>query len=82
MSLADKLNEIKQGSVKRIPANIAEIMTRATDDLRVSGIMERVIKVGAKMPDFTLLNQSGTPISSAVLLQKGALVLTVFRGGW
>lgn len=82
MSLADKLNEIKQTSAKRIPADIAEIMGRATTDLRASGILDSVIKVGEKLPDFTLLNQSGIPTSSAVLLQKGALVLTVFRGSW
>lgn len=82
MSLAEKLSAIKQGSAKRIPPEIAEIMTRATNDLRTSGILDSVVKVGEKLPDFTLLNQSGIPISSATLLQKGALVLTVFRGSW
>ena len=34
MSLAKKLSEISQQSAKRIPADIAVIMERATNDLR------------------------------------------------
>ncbi len=82
MSLSEKLAEIVAASAGRIPPDIKQVMTQATDDLRNSGIMDRVIKVGEKMPDFTLLNQSGIPTSSIALLKDGPLVLTVFRGSW
>lgn len=82
MSLAEKLAEISQQSAKRIPADIAAIMERTTNDLRDSGILDGVIKIGQQMPDFTLLNQSGVPISSTQLRKDGPLVLTVFRGSW
>ncbi|MGR8921479.1 MAG: hypothetical protein ACU85V_17825 [Gammaproteobacteria bacterium] len=82
MSLKAKLNEIKAGAVERIPAEILSKMLAATNDLRDSGIMEGVIKVGATLPPFTLNNQDGQPIRSADLLKQGAVVLTVFRGHW
>ena len=57
-------------------------MLAATDALRASGIMDRVIKVGARMPAFALHNQSGALIRSEDLLARGAVVLSVFRGHW
>ena len=57
-------------------------MGRATQELRESGIMDRTIKVGDKLPPFTLKNANGEDVSSADLLAKGTVVLTVFRGHW
>jgi hypothetical protein len=44
--LADRLDTIRQGADKRIPPDKRTIMHRATDDLRASGILDGVIKVG------------------------------------
>lgn len=82
MSLAEKLDDIRNGAGKRIPEEKRAIMHRATTDLRDSGIMERTIKVGDGLPSFALPNQNGTVVKSADLLAKGAVVLTVFRGHW
>ena len=46
MNLAEQLHTIHEGSKKRIPAEKRAIMERATNDLRASGIMDRVLKVG------------------------------------
>ena len=67
---------------KRIPLDKRAIMHRATDDLRASGIMERVIKVGDRLPAFALPNAYGRDVCSTDLLAKGPLVLTFFRGSW
>ncbi len=82
MSLQQKLNEIKQSALKRIPPEALKKMLAATDALRDSGIMDKVIKVGAKAPSFALKNQNGEEIRSEALLARGAVVLTVFRGHW
>lgn len=82
MSLAEKLDEIRAGAVKMIPADRLAIMHQATDDLRASGIMERVLKVGDRLPDFALKNTEGDEVRSSDLLSQGAVVLTVFRGSW
>jgi hypothetical protein len=80
--LAERLDTIRQGADKRIPADKRAIMHRATDDLRASGIMDGVIKVGDPLPPFALKNAFGQEVRSSELLAKGPLVLTVFRGSW
>ena len=82
MSLAERLDTIRQGADKRIPPDNRAIMHRATDDLRASGILSGVIKVGDPLPPFALKNAFGQEIGSSELLANGKLVLTVFRGSW
>jgi len=82
MVLEDTLRGIREASAKRIPADKATIMHRATENLRVSGIMDRVIKVGDRLPSFALPNAYGLDVRSSDLLAKGPLVLTFFRGAW
>ena len=82
MSLADTLRGVREASAKRIPPEKAAIMHRATEELRRSGIMERVIKAGDALPAFALPNAYGQEVRSADLIAKGPLVLTFFRGAW
>ena len=82
MSLAERLDTIRAGAASRVPPPQFAAMQRATDDLRASGILERVIKPGARLPEFALGNAHGETVRSSDLLAKGPLVLTVFRGGW
>ena len=58
------------------------IMHRATDDLRKSGILDRIAPVGKSMPAFELANHDGRRVSSGELLAGGPLVLSFFRGSW
>jgi hypothetical protein len=76
--LAERLETIRQGADKRIPPDKRAIMHRARDDLRASGIMDGVIKVGDLLPPFTLKNAFGLEVRSADLVATGPLVLTVF----
>jgi hypothetical protein len=82
MSLADKLAATRAASASRIPPDKAAIMHRATDDLRKSGILDRIVKVGARVPPFELANHDGRRIPSSDLLARGPLVLSFFRGSW
>ena len=82
MTLAEKLDTIRAGGAKRIPPEKRAIMVRATEDLRASGILDRVAKVGDDLPPFNLQNAYGKGVQSAGLLGKGTVVLTVFRGSW
>lgn len=82
MSLADKLTQIRNGAAKMIPADKLATMKQATDDLRASGILAQVIKPGTPLPPFALSNMRGERVESQNLLERGAVVLTVFRGHW
>ncbi len=82
MSLEEKLVAIREGAAKRIPADRLAIMHRATEDLRASGILDRVIKPGAQAPDFTLEDQNGSPVTLSALTARGPVLMSVFRGFW
>jgi hypothetical protein len=82
MSLADKLAALRKAAEARIAPDRHAIMERATNDLRKSGILDRIVKVGAPMPAFDLANHDGRRIKSAELLAGGPLVVSFFRGSW
>lgn len=82
MSLSDKLDAIREGGEKNIPAPALEQMHRATRELQESDIFERIIKPGELLPAFELPNQENQTISSESLLSQGPLVMTVYRGLW
>lgn len=82
MSLADKLAATRAASAARIPPEKAAIMHRATEDLRRSGIMDRIVKVGSAAPTFALANHDGSRMASADVLARGPMVLSYFRGSW
>ena len=82
MGLTEQLEKIRESAAERIPADSLAIMHSATEDLRASGIMDRVLKVGDSMPAFNLENTRGETVNSADLLAKGSLVVSFFRGKW
>ena len=82
MGLQDKLNRYKENSKAKMPKEALEIMHRATDDLKNSGIMNRTVKVGQKAPDFTLANTENQAVNLYALLAKSPIILSWFRGKW
>jgi len=82
MSLEGTLRGMREAAAKRIPPERAAVMHRATEELRASGIMNRMIKLGDPLPSFVLPNAYGQEVRSADLLARGPLVLTFFRGSW
>jgi len=82
MSLEDQLAKIREAGAARMPEEVRATMGKATQDLRDSGIMDSVIKIGDTLPAFALQDSGGAEVGSQALLQKGNLVVTVFRGHW
>jgi hypothetical protein len=82
MSLAEKLAATRAASEGRIPPDRRAIMDRATEDLRRSGILDRIVAVGKPAPAFELASHDGRHISSADMLAAGPMVLSFFRGSW
>ena len=82
MSLAEKLDAIREAGAKRVPGEKRAAMGAATQALRDSGIAGDFIEVGDPLPEFALDNARGQVVRSADLLNRGAVVLTVFRGHW
>ena len=82
MGLQDRLDEENKLFESDAPAEALTIMHRATEDLRTSGIMDRVLKKGEHAPGFMLPDVQGQVISSSELLRKGPLVVSFYRGVW
>lgn len=82
MGLQEKLDALKAQSKTRMPPEAQVVFQRAIDDLRASGILGRVPKVGDRAPDFTLPDPHGHPVSLQGVLARGPVVLSFFRGRW
>jgi hypothetical protein len=82
MSLEEKLAGIREMAKTRQTPEVRAVMHQATEDLRASGIMDRVVKAGAPAPDFTLPNVAGQPVSLAAQRARGPVVLSFYRGRW
>jgi hypothetical protein len=82
MALSGKLDSIREMAKTRIPPEARAIMERSVEELRASGMMARVAKVGQPTPDFTLPNAAGQEVNLKGLLARGPVVLSFYRGRW
>jgi hypothetical protein len=82
MTLQERLDAIRDASKSRIPESVRAVMGRSIGELRASGIMERVARIGQNAPDFTLPNASGHSVHLADLTARGPVVLSFYRGRW
>lgn len=82
MGLQEKLDALKKNFESSAPAEVLEIMHRATDDLKKSGIVNRAKGKGDHAPDFSLKSADGKTIVLKDLLPEGAVVLGFYRGRW
>jgi peroxiredoxin len=57
------------------------VMTKAGADLAAQ-MPNPGLKIGAKAPDFSLLNAEGKTVKLSNLLKKGPVILTFYRGAW
>jgi peroxiredoxin len=81
-TLRARLEEIQGNTRAYVPAEKLAITERAIEDLRQSGIAERVLPVGATAPEFELADGNGKTFRSAEALSRGRLVVSFYRGRW
>ena len=82
MTLQERLDTMREASKGRIPAETRAVMERSVDDLRASGIMSWIARVGQTAPDFSLPDAAGRTVSLAELRARGPVVLSFYRGRW
>ena len=82
MSLQEKLDQMRDQFESSAPPETLAIMHKATKALKNSDLMTNALKKGDMLPGFTLPDQNGAMISSAKLLEKGPLVISIYRGVW
>ena len=82
-SLQNELDRITQNTRALVQAERLAISEQATAELFATGIEDRILRVGAKAPEFTLPDAlTGKTVHSADLLSLGPLVIKFFRGRW
>lgn len=81
-SLAEQLRHHYEERGTRFPSEALAVMDLATAEVAASGIAESSLGVGAKAPEFTLPDATGTDVNLSSLLDEGPVVLTFYRGGW
>ena len=82
MNLTEQLTDVRNKFRSNQPEEIKEVMAKATTDLINSKIAEQSLNVGDQVPYFTLPNAVGKNINIQSLLEKGAVVISFYRGGW
>jgi peroxiredoxin len=81
-SLREVYSERKELIAKYVPPDIQAIHARAVEELKRSGIAERILPVGSRAPAFELADHNGSLVRSSELLDHGPLVVCFFRGRW
>ncbi len=87
MSLQEKLDAFKAqfesgGPPYNIPREAIDIMHRATEELRASGLADRALKVGDRAPDFVLPDYEGKLFDSQAARRARPLAVSFYRGVW
>jgi len=62
MGLQDKLDVYKKSFLEKAPPEAVEVMQRATEDLKNSRILDKVLKVGKSAPEFSLPDENGNRV--------------------
>ncbi|XMB66691.1 hypothetical protein RI065_10375 [Mycoplasmatota bacterium zrk1] len=82
MNLKEELKKIHNKFIENAPQDILDTLKEASERLAEKKLEEVALKVGDKMPAFSLQNALGKIINSEDLLAKGPLVINFYRGGW
>ena len=81
-SLQAAIDEYNATKKEKMPAEVLDLMARTTAELKDTGIENRALGTGDRMPDFTLPNQHGEMRRFADFLADSPVVLNIYRGGW
>jgi peroxiredoxin len=81
-TLTEGLAKINADARDRIPGDMLATITKGTEELAASGIVENALGQDDEVPDFSLPNANGDMISLSALLAEGPVVISFYRGGW
>ncbi len=81
--LAQKIEEYKVEFRKKAPKEVQEIMIKATQKLKNTKVSQNALKVGDKIPSFTLRDTFGNLVDFDIFLQDNDfVVIDFYRGAW
>jgi peroxiredoxin len=81
MSLKEQLAEYRADWFKRVPAERQAVIERHVNELR-NGLAKAALKAGDHAPAIVLTNAKGETVDVGMLLKRGPVIVTFYRGGW
>lgn len=81
-TLHNVLKAIRINSAAKIPPEKAKVIETAIEKLKKSKLEEKALKVGQKMPEFSLKDAHGKKVQLKDLVKKGPVIVTFYRGSW
>ena len=81
-TLQQQIESLQAQLAEQLPAEVLVELSKSITTLVQTGIAQQSVKVGERVPDFTLPDVSGTPVTLSELLKHGPVVLTFYRGEW
>ena len=82
MNLTEELQNYRNQFLTKVSEEVQATMSQATQNLASSGIADSTLKVGDKIPEFSLPNATGKRVDLQKLLQLGPVVISFYRGKW
>jgi peroxiredoxin len=82
MNLTNDLANMKASFRDGHDPEVLAKMDRATAELGESGIVDRSLKVGDRIPEFSLPNVTGAEVKITDVLAQGLTIIAFYRGGW
>ena len=81
-TLASELDDSKEDFIQNAPKEAVHAITTTNKDFAATFNYSQTIKVGDKLPSFTLTNAVNKEVRSQDLLADGPLLTTFYRGEW
>lgn len=82
LNLNERIDAFYNIQLEKVPEKIQLKLDGFRTDLEAEGILNRCVRRGDIMPDFSLKNQAGQYITLSDLLNENKVILNFFRGGW
>ncbi|AZA48578.1 AhpC/TSA family protein [Chryseobacterium carnipullorum] len=81
-SLAQQIDKLNHTLSSQLPIEVLQAFRKSIEELKTSNLEKNSLKIGDKMPEFSLPNTVGQMISSREILKKEKMILTFYRGNW
>ena len=81
-SLKTELDAFREGWTRRVGAETATLVAQDIENLRQSGLLDRVARIGSPIPALRLPIAAGDPVDLRALAESAPLVIVFYRGGW
>jgi peroxiredoxin len=82
LTLKDQLRLMSEATARKLPTEKAKALQDALNKLRDSHLTDHALKVGQRMPDFSLKDVHGKTVRLKDLRKKGPVIVTFYRGSW